>query len=58
MKRRKIEEIAEYQKEVTDMLCTKKKELYDNISLEIALRSLKISKWDLVFVIATLLISL
>lgn len=50
--------LAAHQKEVADMLHAQKKELYDNISLEIALRSLRISKWNLVFVIITFLISL
>ena len=50
--------LAAHQKEVADMLHAQKKELYDNISLEIALRFLKISKWNLIFVIITFLISL
>ena len=47
-----------YQKDFADIEKQRKKDLYDNVSLEIALKSLNFSKWNLFFVILTLLISL
>lgn len=57
---RKNEEdtLAVYQKEYADMIREKRKEEYDNVSLAIALESLKISKWNLFFVVITLLLTL
>ena len=47
-----------YQKEFADMVRQQKKDQQDRVSLDIALKSLKISKWNLFFVILTLLVSL
>ena len=47
-----------YQKDFADIERQRKKDLYDNVSLEIALKSLNFSKWNLFFVILTLLISI
>ena len=46
------------QKEFVDMARQRKKDLYDNTSLEIAIKSLNFSRWNLFFVILTLLISI
>ena len=47
-----------YQNDFADMLRQQRKDQYDKVSLDIALKSLKISRWNLFFVILTLLVSL
>ena len=58
LKQKEEEDNLAYQKDFADMVRQQKRDQYDNLSLEIALKSLRISKWNLFFVILTLLISL
>ena len=50
--------LAAYQKEMADYLKEERKEEYDNVSLAIALESLKISRWNLCFVVITFILTL